>query len=313
MKHLSLFIIASFLLSSCGVDNPLSASSTTLAESTVTSTATPSPFPTVVPSPSSTPIPVSYVYEDVISAAERAEIELSMEWTYRYLSESGLGSPGPITVYAFYDIQKLTDISWPLLEPEIHQTKKQVLAGWQNGGGTVADGSIFVQTSFSAWVVDDPCYKIQNQAHEAWHLMQRQWSKTMLIGGDPMPVSGPEWLEEGSAQVFAFKVADQAHPGLCDYESMLVSRYYALTHAADLSLLASSSGASKASADGYFFDLTALAVDYLIENSPKGIESLKDFYQDIEQGSRWEEAFLDAFSQSVETFYAAFAVYNPWQ
>ena len=119
-----------------------------------------------------------------------------------------------------------------------------------------------------------------------------------------MPKTGPEWLKEGSAQYFSFKVASLAHPDQCDFAKEFATKTGGFIGSLKLSSMESS--ASLATAQQDVFALGALAVDYLVGKSPKGIESLKDFYEAIGRGLSPDDAFQEAFGQSADTFYAMF-------
>ena len=119
-----------------------------------------------------------------------------------------------------------------------------------------------------------------------------------------MPVWGPRWLSEGSAELFAYTVL--VHNGVysaSEADSILVQG--ARRADKELSTMESAVGLS-ASLSPY--PLSALANQQLAKEP--GIQVLSNFYASLSSGTGWEVTFSQIFGSAPEDFYDQFEQYR---
>jgi hypothetical protein len=226
---------------------------------------------------------------------------------YRHYSE--YTDLGPITIYTFSDIHQYIDQIFPAIQYDVPTyTKSKFVQDWIAGGGgnTSAKDIIVISSDFLPWKDDaNVCYKSKNVAHELFHTLQSRLINHGLF--KPALDYGPEWLKEGSAEVFGNKIADGLEG--CNYSTELASwvnnsatANYPLAEVAD----------GDFSGKMQFWSLAPYAVDSLIRLAPDGERSVVNYYMKIGRGEGWSEAFTSAFGISIEEFYTKFDTERTW-
>jgi hypothetical protein len=139
-------------------------------------------------------------------------------------------------------------------------------------------------------------------AHEVQHLITRQLLRTPSGETDAERVqeTGPLWLHEGHAMVFADSISRDA--SIRETREHLMRRYRnrALP---DLATLETREALDTQLRDVYIGG--GVAVSVLIEDH--GEEALGTLYQAMGSGTPFTEAFAQAFGESLDTFYASYA------
>lgn len=301
MKNLNTFLLIAFLLASCvpaAIVEPTQKLEQTQT-TTLTLTDMPAPTNTSTPTITPTPLPITFIYQDNVPANGRTLQELA---TYKaYISFSQYADLGSIKVYTFEDINLYVDQIFPAVQFDVPtNTKSKFIDEWGNGGNFAAKDIVVIGSGTLAWNDDtNLCYKPKNVAHELFHTLQSRLIKHGLFR--PALDYGPEWLKEGSAEVFGHKIADGLNG--CSYSKELdwwktqsTSANYPLQEVDD----------GDFSSKIQFWSLAPYAVDYLISLAPKGEQSVIDYYSKIGNGISWKESFNSAFGLSVEEFYTKF-------
>lgn len=299
MKKLNLFLLIAFLLSSCApaaASIPIDTPSQTPAP---TRTATHSPTNTSTPTSTPTPLPITFIYQDNVPADERILQEQAAIKAYVYYSQyANLGS---ITIYTFEDINLYIDQIFPAIQFDVPTyTKSKFIQDWGSGGNTTAKDIVVIGTGSLTWKEDaNSCNKYKIVTHELFHMLQSRLIRHGLF--KPALDYGPEWLKEGSADVFGTKMIDELN--LCVYSDQLITWSNSST-TANYSLKEVEGG--DFSNKMQFWSLAPYAVDSLIKIAPEGDKSIIDYYEEIGNGIPWQESFKSAFNVSVEEFYSTF-------
>lgn len=266
---------------------------------TVTLTPTITPLPTNTATPTS--LPITFIYQDNVPAKGRSIQEQSAHKSYLYYSQ--YADLGTVTIYTFSDINLFVDLIFPAIQHDVPTyTKSKFINDWISGGGgnTQAKDIVVISSDFPAWKDNsNRCYKAKNVAHELFHLLQSKLIQHALFR--PTLDYGPEWLKEGSAEVFGNKIADGING--CSYAAQLV---WWRNKSSEANYPLREVDGGNFSNKTQFWSLAPYAVDYLIKLTPQGEQSIIDFYSAIGKGTSWREAFKDVFGISVEEFYIRF-------
>lgn len=220
-----------------------------------------------------------------------------------YLYYSQFADLGAVTIYTFSDINLYIDQIFPAIQYEVPTyTKSRFVNEWIAGGGgnTSAKDIVVISSGFLSWKADgNHCYKAKNVAHELFHMLQSRLMHHGLFR--PALDYGPEWLKEGSAEVFGHQIADGING--CSYADKLASwQNDSSTANYPLKEVDGGNFAEKMQ----FWSLAPYAVDSLIKLAPKGELSVIDYYSEIGRGTPWKESFKIAFGMAVNEFYDKF-------
>ena len=307
-------MLIAFLLSSCAPVESVIPTLTILPRQTITpvptETQTPSPTfaptSTLLPTRTSTPIPLPdgitiQIGEGQVSENDISEITEALAIIHSYLTSNfgiDVVLEHPLTVIVIgvgADNHAPGDL-------------KGQCCGHMYGGKP----GLFFDVQHPIWLQGDIhmpqnpyMHNLHNVAHEYTHLWQESQGCFSTPGHlDPTPMRG--WLSEGMAEyisaaslVNAGKLTwNQADKDwqLRDAEGAPYEQFPALkTMEFDF--------------QGWDYSFAYLAVERLVQQSPKGVLSLRDMCQDAAKGMAYSKAFQDAFGQSVDTFYSEFPIY----
>ncbi len=181
----------------------------------------------------------------------------------------------------------------------------QIVKDWTSLRENAATyGAIFVRTNSKSFNMSNG-NSLQGQrtrifVHELFHVLQYD-----LVGPkakkccafDKVPVVGPTWLMEGSAQYLQY--FNEGPQTLSGWRNWAQKQKQAST--ATLQSFETRKGMD---AEPNAYDISALAVEKLANKAE--ITSLVKYWREIDNGRTWQRAFKDAFDTTPAEFYAAF-------
>jgi hypothetical protein len=183
-------------------------------------------------------------------------------------------------------------------------------AAFYRSGNSAAQGgpgAVFLYWGASSWQAGaGDVQKII--AHELFHALQYQTDHLNNAGSTPLDQvrpTGPVWLDEGTPEMIAYRVADDRL--LLSYQSVLNNQFaIAKRISAPLNQL------ERLSQTGIpnVYSLFALSVDHLGKTAPAGLAAFAVYYRALGAGAAWPDAFKQAFGMSVADYYANFAEFR---
>ena len=250
-----------------------------------------------------------FVFEDSVSQEYQRRMRESTALAMYYMQEETGLWINDFTVYAFVDLENFLDVYLEkkgIPERERAEWRERVLA---NGGwGEVYAGSlIFLYGEWLFSQTDEGLLGLMT--HEYFHVLQESVSEAKHFSHDVVSEIGPAWLLEGSA-VYA-EVRPGEHEGFySSAETKAWQRSRARKTAAPLPSTETYNGLF--AADGVGYPLGFMAVDFLVENfgDLPALVAVVSFYDAIEPGTTWQDAFQDAFGISIDEFYVEFEAYR---
>lgn len=246
-----------------------------------------------------------YIFGDEVSFTQRDLIRNGINSSVHYVcSKTEVGVEG-FTVYAYADLDRLIDIYAQFFQIPIDAAHDH----WQTSTAIAGNKAIFFYTTK---LFSDPTTVTKICAHEYFHVIQNKLTNGNLIGtpDSDVPLGGPRWLIEGSAEYEGALAADAA--GAYSFASAKEQyRASASTTMAPLSSMEVLSGLNAAGGTGY--PLGLMACDFLASDSQPRfsvIQSLVSFWNAIGKGKTWQQAFQTVFGMSVADFYFRFDQYR---
>ena len=244
-----------------------------------------------------------YVFGDEVPSSQRDSIRNGINSGAQYVcSKTGVGVEG-FTIYAYADLDKLISTYAQVLQLPIDTARSH----WQTSTAIAGNNTIFFYTPrlFS----DPPTGVTKICAHEYFHVVQNKLTNGNLIGkpDSEVPLGGPRWLIEGSAEYEGALAADAA--GVNSFA--LAKEQYrasASTSTVPLSSMEVLAGLNAAS-----YPLGLMACDFLAPDpQPRfsSIQSLVSFWDAIGKGKTWQQAFQMVFGESITDFYVQFEQYR---
>ena len=275
---------------------------------TLTPTLTPTPSPTATPTATPTPVPelfgkplpvspsyVRWVIGDEVSERHEYIARLGVELMHDYAVSIGMPDmEGEITAYVFHNPDKLAEAYYERFDwsgPEVF--------GLKNRNGFAEEGFFFMNTSnLDAYHLH---FQYRLSAHELNHTQTADLSSLSFAAGyGEVPLTGPKWLDEGTADFMAWQALSEG--GIIPYETM---RELFLRNAEripePLEELSTSAGFNSKFNSG---DHSVLAVELLASRSGQG--SLFDYYASLEPGTMWRGQFQETFGIGISEFYDLF-------
>lgn len=148
-------------------------------------------------------------------------------------------------------------------------------------------------------------HHLHNVAHEYTHLWQESQG-CFSTPGHPDPTPMRWWLSEGMAEYMS--AASLVNAGKLTWQQTTEEWQLADAEGAPY-IDFPSLKTMEFDFQGWDYSFGYLAVERLVQQSPKGILSLQGMCQNAAKGMVYSKAFQDAFSQSVDTFYSDFPIY----
>jgi hypothetical protein len=305
MKHPTLFIIISFLLSSCGSGNALPVSSVNSTATLVpSSTITPSPVParTVLPTPPALPVGITLqIGEGVVTQTDISEITEALGIIHSYfMSTFGADATlaNPLTV-------RIIGVGANNQAPG---DLKGQCCGHLYGGMR----GLFFDVQHPIWLQGDvhiPENPYMAHLHDVAHEYTHDWQNAQGCfsnagSGNAAPMR--QWISEGMAEYFA--AAGLVNAGKLTWDQADKAWQIADAQGAPYTQFPSLK-TMEFGFQGWDYSFAYLAIERLVKQSPKGVFSLRDMCRDGATGMTYSKAFQDAFGQSVDSFYAEFPVY----
>jgi len=270
----------------CGKSSgaPPSPTAATPVSTTTTSAATTTTTSTIAP-----PVgPYTFNFSESTSAADQALIRDNVNFAHDFF-QTTFGRT----------IQNATTI-----------TASTTAQGCSQGGSAAFTGlgAVTFCVANPGWMQPGPQNRQKIVIHELYHVLQfeRRWT------GQPQPISGPDWLIEGSAEVVGF--LGMAQKGWVSTDTARGCWTKEMSDFAQrqppglpaLNLLESHQQFQ--STQGPTYTVSSLAVDRLINNA--GVRSLNTFMDAAGSGTQAATSFTSAFGLPVNTFYDQFASYR---
>lgn len=267
------------------------------------------PSATSTPYPNATVVPVcgsntAFVFGDEVPLAQRNLIRDVLKRGASSICAMTDIAAQNVTVFVYGDYDKLTTVyaQW------IHVPLSRAHSDWPpgKGGGITYSGVLFYYADNTG---TDPNNLYYQLSHEYFHLIQYQLTNGKLTSTpDLVPVGGPRWLIEGSADFVGALTVENLGGDKFDtieqqYKNTATTSRNSLSSLEDMSLFADQAG----------YQLGFMAVDYLTPpDQPRsaGVKLLAAFWSAIGRGKTWRQAFQSVFGKSVDQFYAEFEAYR---
>jgi hypothetical protein len=246
------------------------------------------------------------MFDNRAEPVDRTFVRTGITLATEYFSELGLQVPS-VTVYAYKHLAGISP-DWEAIAAATGLTSDELLARRGRYVGQAYPSTIFIAVGLPAWQAQPAVHQIRLVAHEYFHHLQF-W----LVGPEASrsffeaPVGtltklGPNWLLEGSAEYFSWRVMQDAGlVGLADYLLRLDMKDD--VDPADLETYLDFFATGQAS-----YDASLRAVAFLLAGDEKGASLIRYFFE-IGQGMPWQAAFLASFGQTVESFYKNYGAY----
>lgn len=257
-----------------------------------TTTRTPTRLPTFVP-----PSQVTFKFDNGIDSEEQQLIRDGIAF-----SAQMLGSAGPVTIYAYSDLNRLAEsyasfLQIPSNDVRVAEMKRDFEDVMVGRGGS---GGIWIWVS-ARWKDKSVTSRWRTLAHEYFHNVQSHLSKKNGIE------SVPDWLVEGSAEYAS--ITSISNLGMVDRslqfreESM---RARSLSN--PLNTMETGEGA-RAEDISAFYSLGTIAVDYLAARYG-GYDPVATNFWTLKATRNWQEAFQGAFGVTPAAFYQSFETFR---
>lgn len=176
---------------------------------------------------------------------------------------------------------------------------------WADGSSVAIAGPgwLFINANAPWWVnqaTDQEQQKVVS--HEFFHLVHYDISQ-LSLSGDQVPLAGPRWLSEGTAEWFGWWVATL--DGTLSYQDARNNRIAAVTSTTPGTLDSMETWTGFNVAGGY--DLGMLVGEFLAQENPGKIV---EYYGSLQRGTQWQETFEQVFGQSIEAFYQSWEAHR---
>ena len=208
-------------------------------------------------------------------------------------------SAGDFTVFASTDLNYLIEILAQRNGLSIEWAARQF------GAALSSPKAIFLYTADSSWNWNSAgtstrVYVFRVLGHEYFHLLQRDLARQTTvvenIDAEGIPIKGPNWLVEGSAELAGFLSVDYA--GLRSFGSIKEELLRGLT----IQVLP-----LYAPAVNQDYAISFAGSEFL---GGSNLDRFVSFWASIGSGAAWRNAFETSFGRKVEVFYPQFEQYR---
>ena len=271
--------------------------------------AVPSPPPTSPtpppPAPPTPPVPgarATYAFGPEVTPTQQAAARDALDMAARY-SRTVLGREAPpFNVWGFRDLEALARL---YLERSGEVTSlEQSRAQW---GSLIAHAGSSGLWIGPLWFSTDTVNGTKILAKEEFMLLLYGIAgpNSLNSGQDDVPRAGPRWLSEGTGEMVAHLVIDNARlANMASVRANWVQR--AKASPVTLERLAILRGQFEAGSNAWA--IMPLAVERLVGEG--GTAKALSYFERIGRGEQWEAAFASAFGKSPGAFYAEFEAYR---
>jgi hypothetical protein len=246
----------------------------------------------------------TFEFEAAVPFDQREVIPAAIGMAYEYLPPLGDQDSGGTSVRVFATLDTLINdyAQWfgiPTAQASQH---------WGTCNTAIAGPQVIFINSGCWWATAPDYARAKVVVHEYFHVMQNNLvAPHSLVGvpDDQVPLGGPRWLIEGSAEYFGWRVIssnelyvyETARQAQIDQARLCATPLESMETAVEI-----------ASACPQSYSLAFVAGDYLA--ALHGDSGLIAFYDSIGQGSNWQSAFQSAFGTTITTFYQQFQAYR---
>ena len=244
----------------------------------------------------------TFDFDSGVGTSQEALLQQSISLGARFFRAQNLGDPGTTHVFALFDFGTLTRIyaAWYTISISDAQSQLQ-------GDAVSGPGAIFVHVAAQDWQNTKDFLRTKISVHELFHVLQNTLVGAVgLIGPNDVPVGGPRWLIEGSAEYMGYRAIGDA--GLYPFTQAFADQL-AQARSEDVTVqsLETLPGINAAGPNGAY-PLMFIAVDFLTKKT--GLPALAQFWRTIGTGVSWQDAFLKSFGESISQFYSDFVNYR---
>jgi hypothetical protein len=231
----------------------------------------------------------------------------SIDLGARIFKAQRLGDPGTTHVFALSDLANLTRIYANWFNISISDAQSQFRGSEsiaKSGPGVIFLASTLIPQNSGDYLAVKIC------VHELFHVLQNRLAGVDGVIGpradSQVPVGGPRWLIEGSAEYMGYRAIGDA--GLYPFAQAFGDQLsQARTETVTLESLETLPGINAAGPNGAY-PLRFIAVDFVTQK--RGLAALAQFWRTIGTGVSWQDAFLGSFGESISQFYSDFANYR---
>jgi hypothetical protein len=261
----------------------------------------PPPPPPSPPPPPPPGAPATYVFGPELSLDQQALVRRGLDVGARYY-RAALGRELPqFTTWAYADLEALV----PAYAESKPTSPAEARRFWEAGQvGHAVTRKIWLGPR---WFANSPASALKIAAHEAFHLLQYELVSERALGVsglDEIPIAGPWWLAEGSAEYFAYlAVVEDGALRLADVRA----QWTRSTRATSATLRALSTLRGQREVPGAY-DIYALATELLLrDRDPRLVFT---YYEAIGRGVPWPDAFTSTFGRTFDAFVDEFEAYR---
>jgi hypothetical protein len=259
------------------------------------------PPPPPAPPPAGPGAPATYVFGPELSSADQALVRRGLDAGARYYRAVLGRELPPVTVWAFLDLEALLR-AYAQNEPTSAEDARRL---WE--GGQVAHATPRKIWLGPRWFAGREGSALKIAAHEAFHQLQYELvgQRPLGVSGlDEIPVAGPWWLAEGTAEYFGYlAIVQDGALRIADVRAQWARSTKATT--ATLRALATLRGQRETPGA---YDVYALATELLLrDRDPKLVFA---YYEAIARGVAWPDAFALTFGRSFDAFVDEFEAYR---
>jgi hypothetical protein len=222
-----------------------------------------------------------------------------------YLGSLGVTVP-PITVYAYEALENISP-DWDSISKATGQTESQLIERRGRSVGEALPSTIILMTGADEWRSMIDVHKLRLVIHEYFHVAQFRLAGSAATRSffastaHYNTVLGPNWLLEGSAEYFSWRVMQNAElVSLDDYLRLLDTKEDVDPEGLETYLEFFSAGQNS-------YDASLRAVAFLIRDNDE--QDLMRYFFEIGQSRAWPLAFASSFGKTLDAFYRQYGAY----
>jgi RTX calcium-binding nonapeptide repeat (4 copies) len=262
----------------------------------------PAPPPPAPPAPPAPGAPANYAFGPEVTPTQQAAARDALDMAARFYRTAFGREVPPFNVWGFRDLEALARL---YLERSGEVTSlEQARAQW---GSLIAHAGSSGLWIGPLWFSTDTVNGTKILAKEEFILLLYGIAgpRSLNSGQDDIPRAGPRWLSEGTGELAAYLVIDDARlANMASVRANWVQR--AKASPVTLERLAILRGQFEAGSNAWA--IMPLAVERLVGEG--GAAKAVSYFERIGRGEPWDAAFASAFGKSPGAFYAEFEAYR---